>query len=164
MNSRIIRLAAAGVVSALMASASWAADEAKFLESAIQGSIAEVKVGQLAQHNAASADVKAFGDKLIRDHSTAMDKAAALAKTMNVPVPTEPKPEAEDVYERLQALNGPEFDKAFVAAMIEDHKKDIRAFEQEAKGKDQVAQFAQTTLPTLQTHLKMAESLEAQQK
>jgi len=122
-------------------------------------------MGQLAQQNGGSADVKAFGQRLVSDHSKAMDQAAALAKTMSVQVPTEPKPEAQDEYQKLQGLKGTEFDKEFAQHMVTDHEQTIQKFEQQAKGgNDQVAQYAQQTLPVLQTHLDMAQKIEAQQK
>jgi hypothetical protein len=44
--------------------------------------------------------------------------------------------------------------------MVSDHKKDIKAFEKEAKsGSDQeIKQFAADTVPTLKGHLSMAEN------
>jgi len=44
--------------------------------------------------------------------------------------------------------------------MAEDHQKDIGDFQEQAKAQGPVAQFAQQTLPTLQKHLQMAQSLE----
>ena len=47
--------------------------------------------------------------------------------------------------------------------MVEDHKNDIKEFEAQAKGTDDVARFAKDTLPTLQKHLQTAQSLNNQQ-
>ena len=44
--------------------------------------------------------------------------------------------------------------------MVDDHKKDIKEFEKEAKSQNQqVATFAKDTLPTLHKHLDTAEAL-----
>jgi putative membrane protein len=142
---------------------SWAADPSTFLQDAIAGSLAEVQLGQLAQQNGGSADVKSFGQTLVTDHSKAMEEASALAQSMSVQVPTEPTPEAQQEYQKLQGLKGPEFDKEFAEHMVSDHEKDIKKFEEQAQGADQVAQFANATLPTLKTHLDMAKKLEANQ-
>jgi putative membrane protein len=153
------------ILSAALASASFAADEATFLQDAVQGSLAEVQIGQLAQQNGGSEDVKAFGRTLVTDHTKSMDQASALANSMNVKVPTEPKPEAQQEYEKLQGLQGAEFDKAFAEHMVMDHQKEIEKFEEQAQGdSEEVAQFAKQTLPVLNTHLDLAKKIEAQQK
>ena len=74
-----------------------------------------------------------------------------------VPRPTK-KQKAD--YDRISKLSGEQFDREFAKMMVEDHKKDIREFETEAKKKtDPVAEFANETLPTLRKHLEMAQSL-----
>jgi putative membrane protein len=164
MQGKTVWLAAA-ISSVTLASASFAADESTFLQDAVQGSLAEVQMGQLAQQNGGSEDVKAFGQTLVTDHTKSMDQASALAKSMNVQVPTEPKPEAQQEYEKLQGLQGAEFDKAFAEHMVMDHQKEIDKFEEQAQGGgDEVAQFAKQTLPVLNTHLDLAKKIEAQQK
>jgi len=164
MRIKVQAIAAATLISAFGISAASAADQTMFLHDAIAGSIAEVQMGQLAQQNGGSADVKSFGQMLVTDHSKAMDQAAALAKSMNVSVPTEPEPDAQQVYQKLQGLKGVEFDKAFTEQMVSGHEKTIAEFDEQAKGSDQVAEFAKTTLPVLQTHLDTAKKLEANQE
>jgi putative membrane protein len=164
MQGKTVWLAAT-ISSVVLASASFAADESTFLQDAVQGSLAEVQMGQLAQQNGGSEDVKAFGQTLVTDHTKSMDQASALAESMNVQVPTEPKPEAQQEYEKLQGLQGAEFDKAFAEHMVMDHQKEIDKFEEQAQGgSDEVAQFAKQTLPVLNTHLDLAKKIEAQQK
>jgi putative membrane protein len=158
------KLLIAAILVGGLATSSWAADQSTFLQDAIAGSMAEVQLGQLAQQNGSSADVKSFGQTLVTDHSKAMDQAAALAKSMSVQVPTEPTPEAQKEYQKLHSLKGAEFDKEFAQHMVSDHEKDIKKFEEEALGAGQVAQFAKATLPTLQTHLDMAKKIEANQE
>ena len=161
MQTKIIGVAAAALAGAVISAASWAADDATFLKDAIQGSLAEVKMGQLAQQNGGSDEVRSFGTKLVTDHSAAMDQASALAKSMNAPVPDQPTAEAQEEYEKLKVLTGDDFDKEFAEHMVADHEKDIQKFEEQAKsGSGEVAQFAKATLPTLQTHLDLAQDLE----
>ena len=67
---RIIPIAA---FSLLLASSALAADSSSqaFLKKAIEGNYAEAKMGQLAQQNGQSDDVKKFGQMLSDDHSAA---------------------------------------------------------------------------------------------
>ncbi len=160
MHDKIIGTTAAALAGALMASASWAADDATFLKEAIQGSLAEVKMGQLAQQNGGTEDVRSFGTKLVTDHSAAMDQATALAESIDAPVPDQPKPEAQKEYEKLQGLTGAEFDKEFAEHMVMGHEKEIAKFEEHAQsGSNEVAEFAKATLPTLELHLDLARDL-----
>jgi putative membrane protein len=136
-----------------------AKDEAAFIKDAVQGDISEVQLGQLAAEMASSADVKAFGEMLVEDHGAHRQKAEALANTLGVAPPTEPKPEAVEEMSKLQGLSGAAFDQEFVSYMVDDHKKDIAEYSEQASEGGQTGQFAQDTLPTLQKHLQTAEGL-----
>lgn len=135
---------------------------AQFLTDAMKGDNSEVRVGKLAARKGSSQGVKDFGGMLADDHGKHLTKVSALAQSMNVPPTDETKPEADQLYAKLQGLSGADFDKAFVAGMIADHKKDIDAYQQEANSSDptEVTSMAKETVPTLQTHLKTAQSLQ----
>lgn len=61
----------------------------------------------------------------------------------------------------LASLSGKKFDRAFVKAMVKDHKQDIAKYTKEAKTSNSPASnYAETVLPDLHKHLRMAESLE----
>jgi len=138
-------------------STSLAADKAaeKFVRAAIEGNLAEIAVGKLAQDKGANDGVRNFGKVLVDDHSAANEKANSLG----IKVPTAPTKKEKAEYDRLAKLSGAAFDSAFVKAMVGDHKAAIRAFQRAAKKDGEVAQFAKDTLPTLEKHLKDAEAL-----
>ncbi|MFO1100267.1 MAG: DUF4142 domain-containing protein [Xanthobacteraceae bacterium] len=142
-------------------SASLAADKAaeKFVRAAIEGNLAEIAVGKLAQDKGANDGVRNFGKVLVDDHSAANEKAIALANSLGIKVATAPTKKEKAEYDRLAKLSGAAFDSAFVKAMVGDHKAAIRAFQRAAKKDGEVAQFAKDTLPTLEKHLKDAEAL-----
>jgi len=135
------------------------ADQA-FLKDAIEGDLAEVKVGELAQQKGQSQDVKNFGQMLQQDHGQHLTQAQQQAQQMGVTPPTEPNAKQKAMYDRLSKLSGTQFDKAFAKDMVKDHKEDIAKYQKEAKGKGPLAQFAQQTLPVLQKHLQTAQGLE----
>ena len=62
----------------------------KFLKEAMEGNLAEVEMGKLAQKNGQSEGVRSFGQMLEKDHSSANTKAAEAAKSMSVSPPSEP--------------------------------------------------------------------------
>jgi len=135
--------------------------DSTFLQKAAQANAAEVKVSQAAQTRAKDKAITAFADRMVKDHSDAGHKLEALAKQKNVAIKTEPDPDHMMKIGKLQKLEGAEFEKAYAALMVEDHHAAVQLFEQAAKDAQDsdIKQFAQTTLPTLQEHSKMAEAL-----
>jgi putative membrane protein len=135
-----------------------AADQT-FLNEAIQGDLAEVNMGKLAQEKGQSEAAKQFGQMLEQDHGQHLQKAKDSAQQMGVTPPTEPNAKQKRMYDQLSKMSGAQFDKEFAQHLIRDHKEDIGKYEKEAKSKGPLAQFAQQTIPTLQKHLQTAERL-----
>lgn len=75
---------------------SMAADE-QFLVKAFSGGMLEVMLGKTAQQNAASAQVKQFGQMMVTDHTKADSEMAVIAKLKNITLPDKP---GEDEYKR----------------------------------------------------------------
>ena len=134
-----------------------------FMQKAGAGGLAEVQLGQLAEQKASSQAVKDFGHRMVTDHSQANDKLKGIASSVGVTLPTSLNAKDQALYHRLSSLSGPAFDKAYMKAMVTDHKMDIAEFQKEASsGEDQTLKtFASSTLPTLQEHLHMAEQSES---
>jgi putative membrane protein len=151
-------IAAAVILAGSMTAASAKSDKT-FLADAIQINLAEISVGDLAQKNGGSDDVKSFGKMLVDDHTASNNKATSIAQANGITPPPEPKAADKKKYDELKKLSGKEFDRAFARAMVEGHKQAIVKFETVSKGNDDIAKFAQETLPTLRKHLKTAQSL-----
>lgn len=130
-------------------------DDAKFAVAAANGGMAEVELGTLAQQKAANQKVKDFGGMMVSDHSKANDEMKALAKSKGITLPDSIDSKEQKVKNDLSAKMGADFDKAYVSNMIDDHKEDIKEFEDAAKNlKDpDLKAFAVKTLPTLKMHL-----------
>ena len=137
------------------------ADE-EFAKKAAQGSMAEVKLGQLAEEKAQSEEVKKFGRRMVEDHTKATDNLKEAAMKENVQLPTDLDPKDEAEYERLSKLSGPQFDRAYSSMMVKDHEQDVVEFRHESTSgqKADIKHFAAETLPTLQSHLKEARQME----
>ena len=148
---------------ALSAPAAWSQDKASqtFIKNAIEGNLAEIQMGQLAQKNGSSEGVRSFGQMLERDHTDANQKAMTVAKDIGVTPPNQPNAKQKAEHDRMLKLTGTRFDSEFARMMVADHKKDITEFQKEAKKNDAAGSFAKETLPTLQKHLEAAQSLAA---
>jgi len=140
-----------------------AADSASqtFITKAIQGNLAEVSIGHLAQDHGTTDGVRQFGQQLVADHSAANEKAKQAARALGVTPPTEPTAEQKSEHDKLAAESGPTFDKHFAQMMVDDHNKDIAEYQNEAQSQNDAAgQYAKDSLPTLQKHLSMAQALQ----
>jgi putative membrane protein len=153
------------LVSALLAAAAFAADpkdDHKFVEEAAGGGLAEVRLGQLAVDRSSDSSVKEFAQQMVTDHSKANDELKSLVAGRDVKIPAELPKDQQKKWDDLNKLSLEKFDKAYVDAMVDDHKTDVKLFEKEAKSGDDatVKAFAGRTLPTLKHHLEMALSLQ----
>lgn len=162
----LFNLLAAASLAFFGAAASHAADtdsKAKsFLQNAYEDGLAEVKMGQLALGKTANEEVKKFAQMMVDDHGKANTEMKALADAKNVKVASEPTMVAKGKENMMNAKSGADFDKAYANAMVDGHKKAIKAFEDaanEAKDAD-VKAFASATLAKLKQHLSEAEALQ----
>jgi len=129
--------------------------DAEFTVKAASGSMAEVALGKIAQQKGMSKQVKNFGTMMVTDHSKINDFIRALAVTKNISIPKAPGAEQQKLIRKLSGKSGRDFDKAYISAMIYDHKADIKLFETAAKKclDPDVKSFAAKTVPVLQEHL-----------
>lgn len=136
--------------------------DAKFATDAANGGLAEVALGQLAGEKAMNAKVKAFGAMMVTDHTKANDELIAIAKQKNITLPTEPDADHQKKKADLAAKTGADFDKAYVDAMVDGHKKVKSMFEDAAKNcKDaDLKAFAEKTLPVIKSHLAEIEAIQ----
>lgn len=131
----------------------------RFMSQAIEGDLAEIQMGKLAQQNGATDQVKQFGQRLVSDHSADLQKAKSVAQSMGMNPPTAPDAKQRADYQKMSKLSGAKFDRQFARDMVRDHKKDISKFKRESKKSGAAANYAQQALPVLEQHLQMAESL-----
>ena len=137
-----------------------------FIKEAANGGMAEVELGKLASTKAANAEVKKFGQMMVADHSKANADLKALAAKKGIDLPKEVDSSHKSTMESMSKKTGADFDKAYVDDMVDDHEKDVSAFEDQAKNsKDaDVKAFAEKTLPTLRKHLEAIKAIQAKMK
>jgi putative membrane protein len=132
----------------------------------------DIDAGRLAQKNAASRDVRAFGKQMVTDHTAVNKSATDLVKKLKV------KPEANDTSAalkkggdenvgKLKKLKGKAFDKAYVDQEVTYHQAVIDAVDKtlipSAKNEDLKALLVKVR-PALVHHLEHAKQLQAQLK
>jgi putative membrane protein len=147
-------------------SAGTASKDAIFVKTAARGGLAEVELGQLATQKAASEDVKKFGQRMVDDHGKANEQLKQVAQQEHIDMPTHIDAKDAATKARLEKLSGAQFDRAYMSAMVMDHRKDVAEFARESKiaKSPAVKSFAEQTLPTLRDHLKEAQRIAPTQK
>ncbi|MDR6917235.1 putative membrane protein [Pseudomonas sp. 3296] len=160
-------LALAVALSSSMGTA-FAATSNDFVDKAAAGGIAEIETSRLALEKSTSADVKAFANMMITDHSKANDELAALAKKHDIEVP-DSTTLVKQAKEKILDMRDESFDAAYANNQVKAHEDTIELFKKEAntvtddkvKGATELKGFAQKMLPALEKHLEMAKKLQA---
>lgn len=136
--------------------------DSEFAVEAADAGMMEVQLGELAQTNASSDDVKAFAQQMVSDHKTANDELTALAQQKGITLPSALSEKCQKKYNDLSTKTGKDFDKAYMDLMVKDHKDAVDAFKKEAeKGEDaEIRTWASGKVATLESHLEMAKQTE----
>lgn len=150
---------------AVPASAALSSADRDFAMKAASGGMAEVQTAQLAEQRASSPQVKQFASRMITDHTQANNELQQIAQQANIDLPSKPTGKDAAASQKLGSLNGGAFDKAYAQDELRDQQEDVALFRKEANsGHDPALKaFTQKTLPILQQHLQLAQSLNSGQ-
>jgi putative membrane protein len=151
-------IASVGLSAPLFAEEKIEADD--FVDDASAKGIAEVEAGKLALQKSTSADVKAFAQKMIDDHSKANAELTAIAKTKKLEVATEAELKNKAKAFILKQRDGESFNEAYANNQVMAHEEAIKLFKQGIHTDDtDINAYAKKTLPKLEHHLRMAQEL-----
>ncbi len=124
-----------------------------------RANMAEIEAGKLALANSQNAEVKAYAQQMVDDHTKALGDVTTLAQNKGVTLPTEPDAKHKAMAAKLSKLTGDKFDKAYMQqAGVADHKQ-VHAMlkKDQARAKDpDVKALAAKMLPTVEQHLQAA--------
>jgi putative membrane protein len=161
-------LAAFTTVHAQTAPAAAPPNDAQIAQIVLTADTVDVDYGKLAVKKTKNAEVKTFAETMIRDHTAVNDKAAALAKKINL------TPEASDTSKslksdgdkmmaKLKGMHGAEFDKAYVDNEVTYHTSVIGALNTvllpNAKNAELKA-LLESGKPIFESHLEHAKTLQ----
>ena len=120
-----------------------------------------VQAGKLAQQQASDAQVKEFGEHMVKDHGRMLQEQEKMASAKGVDMPKQPKKEHQAAIKKLQKAEGEQFDTAFMSQMVKDHENSLKQVRQAAKNaKDpELKAMAEKAAPVIEKHLQMAKQL-----
>ena len=126
---------------------------AEFVTKASEAGMAEVELGRLAAEKAGSNRVRAYGQRMVTDHSKANTELLQIAKAKGL----QPAKGLNDVHTRalatLRSRSGTSFDAAYGKQMVSDHQEAVALFTAATRLQDkELAAFATKTLPVLREH------------
>jgi putative membrane protein len=138
-----------------------AAGDEQFVKAALMGNMTEVELGTLAVRKASSPDVRAFGRRMTQDHGKKLAELKTLARSKKIEVPAALDAEHQATKDKLAALSNAAFDRGYAEEMVSAHRKTAELVKTEIEnGQDpDVKALASKTLPGVEEHLKLAESL-----
>jgi putative membrane protein len=133
-----------------------------FLIVASIGNLQEESAGRQAVAKAKRANVRAFGEMMVKDHGQSEQQLLALAKRKGYNLPAAATGGIQPDLNLQKA--GDNFDKVYVHDMVAGHGNKVQAFEAYTiNGKDpDVKAWAQQMLPTIKEHLAHIKMIEKQ--
>jgi putative membrane protein len=133
---------------------------------------ADINAGKLASSKASNADVKAFANRMVADHTSVNKSASALAAKLKIS-PEESatskslKDDGESALKKLKGLSGSEFDKAYVDNEVTLHQKVLDSIDKtllpNAKNPELKSLITQTR-PVIEDHLQHAKKIQSAMK
>lgn len=99
------------------------ATDREFINDMMIAGTVEVQLGQLTNEHAASEDVKSFGQLMVKDHTQAGAALMQIASQLNVQPLAQLDTKHKDLVATLSKLQGAEFDRQYMAAMVKGHRE-----------------------------------------
>ena len=138
--------------------------DSAFIRQVEASNTAEIWLAQLAQRKASDPQVKQFAQKVITDHNGLKREWGAIASTSGLRISGAIDPRHQEQFTRLNRLSGTEFDRAFMAAMVENHQESVRSLQTKGRTAQspQVRQQASRSLGAIEEHLNLAQQIARQ--
>lgn len=117
-----------------------------FVQDVSQMNAEELDLSRLAAARASNADVKKFAQMVLDDHTAAGEKLSGVATQNGIETRGDLDDSHRKLHDMLAAKQGPDFDKDYMDAMVDDHGKLVDKLESRVdkdtveKWKGQVAQ------------------------
>jgi len=131
-----------------------------FIRDVEAGDAYEISAGQKALVKSGDEQVKSLAQHMVDDHSKADKQIMALATRHGLSNSAGMTANQIDMLRRLDNLSGADFDREYLSQQEQAHKDTIAKFQDAGTNADaqDVRDWANATLPTLQSHLTMIQT------
>ena len=139
----------------------------EFVQVAMDSNARELQLSMRAKEKAQSEAVREFAASMVQEHGKKGEELAVVSRRMTAsggPPLKRQDPAARALVNELDKVQGDQFDRRYMQAMVSDHRKAVRLYERQAKsGQDpQLKELAQQSLPALRRHLQLAQTIVAE--
>jgi putative membrane protein len=155
-----------GILVCMGASLVFAESAQSVLTDIHKANLMEIRMGKIAEEKGQSADMRSYGETLVKNHEEADQKVKDLADKQGITL--EPTGKVTKEVHKMEmshwaSKNPASFDKDFADQMVKDHQKTIADLQkaQASLPGTPTAELIGQLLPTLQQHLETAEKLSA---
>jgi putative membrane protein len=115
----------------------------------------EVKLGELAQHQATNPTVQKFAERMVNDHGRLAKQWTDLAAAHGMPLKAALSSKKQKKIDRLRQATGATFDREYMIAMVKAHTKAAKELEVQVDSarSEPVRKMAAYALPIVREHL-----------
>ena len=130
---------------------------ANFITTNIKANTGEIKLLQLAQSKASSADIKKLSSMMIPHHTQMLNELKALAPAKQAVVDSAENDVSKAAYQKLSALSGKDFDAQWTDQLLQIHENTSELFTTMMTTTPDVElkQWLTKTLPVINQHRDM---------
>jgi predicted outer membrane protein len=133
----------------------------EFLVQAMQDSMAEIQICEIALEKLGSEEAKAFAQSMIDEHGRMGRELEQLAASKKLDMPPRIRPEQEMTVDELSSLQGRDFEQRWIQYNIDAHERDIKVFQHYCSDEydADIREMARQSADTFGQHLKMAHDI-----
>ncbi|MGH8048312.1 MAG: DUF4142 domain-containing protein [Chthoniobacterales bacterium] len=136
----------------------------QFADKVAQVDLLEIALGKVAQSNSTNEDVKKFGAFMVKSHTQINAMLTKRAAAQKITIPADLDADSKATLEKLSALKGVEFDKAYIPAMVQGHTEVLAMLKEYAATTADASfkKFAGRITPIIAEHLEHAKMVQAE--
>ncbi len=134
-----------------------------YITAAGQSDKFEVTEGKLASKMGSSPKVRAFGQKMVTDHTKSTMQVMMAAKMSGLPKMPPPvlRPDQQDMVAQLKSATGPAFDSMYLQQQMQSHQQALMVqqnYAQHGTNKD-LKMAATKIVPVVKSHIAMLQGM-----
>jgi putative membrane protein len=134
-----------------------------FVERAAMTNMAEIQFGELASTKGTDSLIKAFGQHMVDEHTTAQNELEEIADQYDgIEWPNSLDEGNDEIWEQLNGLEGYSFDSLYITTQVMMHQDAETTFETATTNTTEarVKAYANKYLPAIRAHLERADSIQ----
>jgi putative membrane protein len=139
-----------------------AAVDQKFVQDVARANLTEIEFGVIAAAKGESEMVRAYGQQMVNEHTTAQNELRQIANDYNnVDWPNGLDAQHQQMRNALTNVSGYSFDSLYMNSQVMDHQMTLDVFEQEmtAGTEQKVKAYSEKYYPHIQHHYAKADSI-----